>query len=522
MPWDKDNPPSVAKNWSESERAKCISAANAVLKDGGDDEKAIQACIHAAGKTKNPGGKDEQGAKGGLVLEPITADEISQYSNHALFANIEPGSLLRFKNAVLCTIGENKNRDWIDETGLEELVATMSFRAIDDEHKESKVIGFFVNPRAEDNSTRLVTDGILYADRFPEIAAQVQSGEKKLSVEAVARKAVCSVCGGEFTSPKGYCEHLMDRPKYNALRKLYGLKAKGGATVFFPAWDTSFDENNFVMIASEIDCGCRQGEVLEASTKEPGWIQELKMWFEKRLSPVLAAIDECYCEKCDKSFPHERGVPCSETKCPDCGNMMKPKLETMEGADDKKNITKDAATKEKASNLISRLQKAHETETKGGNIMADFEIVEGETFEELKARLGLVAAEEVDALKEQFEAEKTELVAGFEAEKTTLQAETEQVRLGFERTLELGMGVEQATILASLAKDAYALFKQQREEVKVEASVETETSTEEEEEPVKKAGELQGNVLSTTEDTEDTLTLQNVGAFLSERKKGGK
>ena len=63
MPWDKENPPSVSKNWDSDAQAKCISAANAVLKrEGWDDadetkkkdieQSAIFACIHAAGKSK--------------------------------------------------------------------------------------------------------------------------------------------------------------------------------------------------------------------------------------------------------------------------------------------------------------------------------------------------------------------------------------------------------------------------------------------------------------------------------------
>ena len=52
MPWTVDNPPNVAKNWSDSRKKKCVSAANAVLKDGGTDEEAIFACIHASERSR--------------------------------------------------------------------------------------------------------------------------------------------------------------------------------------------------------------------------------------------------------------------------------------------------------------------------------------------------------------------------------------------------------------------------------------------------------------------------------------
>ena len=63
MPWTTDNPPDVAKNWTDDEKGKCVTAANAVLSDGGDDEAAIFACINAAGKSKKAVSLDEQGRR---------------------------------------------------------------------------------------------------------------------------------------------------------------------------------------------------------------------------------------------------------------------------------------------------------------------------------------------------------------------------------------------------------------------------------------------------------------------------
>ena len=33
-------------------------------------------------------------------------------------------------------------------------------------------------------------------------------------------------------------------------------------------------------------------------------------------------MGECYCPACDVSMPHKAGIPCSQTKCPLCGNPM--------------------------------------------------------------------------------------------------------------------------------------------------------------------------------------------------------
>lgn len=31
---------------------------------------------------------------------------------------------------------------------------------------------------------------------------------------------------------------------------------------------------------------------------------------------------DCICPRCGKRKPHQRGVPCSQHKCPDCGATM--------------------------------------------------------------------------------------------------------------------------------------------------------------------------------------------------------
>lgn len=67
MPWTVDAPPSVAKNWTKSEKKKCVSAANAVIEDGGTDEDAIFACISNAGKSK----KKNASAGGGMDIKNL-------------------------------------------------------------------------------------------------------------------------------------------------------------------------------------------------------------------------------------------------------------------------------------------------------------------------------------------------------------------------------------------------------------------------------------------------------------------
>ena len=138
---------------------RCV--ADVMQKQGYEKSRAIAIC-HSS-------------IMGGVMLEPVTAEDITQYSNHALLADYKPAELMKFKNAVFCRAGVNRNGDAIDKQGIKELRDTLSFMAIDDEHIPQKVVGFFVNPRDTDNSSTLMTDGIIYAGRFPEIAKQVES-----------------------------------------------------------------------------------------------------------------------------------------------------------------------------------------------------------------------------------------------------------------------------------------------------------------------------------------------------------
>lgn len=50
MPYDVNNPPRPAKNWSKPARALCARVANGVLKGGGNDQQAVYACIRIVKK----------------------------------------------------------------------------------------------------------------------------------------------------------------------------------------------------------------------------------------------------------------------------------------------------------------------------------------------------------------------------------------------------------------------------------------------------------------------------------------
>ncbi len=96
MPWTVDDPPPPARNWTESERRRCVEAANAVLAENGDEEQAIYACIRAAGKT------DKQGAR-----------PMERKTFHAFTTKVdEPQGIVEQIVAVYGHVDLGKDRIW--------------------------------------------------------------------------------------------------------------------------------------------------------------------------------------------------------------------------------------------------------------------------------------------------------------------------------------------------------------------------------------------------------------------------
>jgi len=187
---------------------------------------------------------------------------------------------VRFKHAILARAEVNKNRDRITPEGIQELAATLPLTAIDDEHKKTVVVGYFTDARVVDEKgvPSLDTDGLLYADRFPQQTQEVLNGSRFLSVEAGADKAECSICHASFTTEDEYCAHLNQRlMDKQAERVLYGLQAKGGATTRRPAGtDTRFDLNHVELLASLASDAPPKGMAYRIWKKDPALYAKIR------------------------------------------------------------------------------------------------------------------------------------------------------------------------------------------------------------------------------------------------------
>lgn len=188
-----------------------------------------------------------------MNLDPIRFTEINRTElppNVLELVASQPGRLLRFKNAVLARSEVNANKDEISQEGIQELAATLPLTAIDIEHGQHNIVGYYTDARAVQGNNELLldVDGIIFADRFPAEAEGVRNGTYLQSIEADVKTAECSVCASQFTKRSDYCAHIRSK---TAVRKLRGLTAKGGAITRRPAGtNTKFDPSKITLIAS--------------------------------------------------------------------------------------------------------------------------------------------------------------------------------------------------------------------------------------------------------------------------------
>ena len=209
---------------------------------------------------------DEESAKKHLAALNINIESsiVFEQVNAPLHIEIQAsdeGDILVFKNAILARAEVNGNRDEITKEGILELAASIAGRALDLEHRPKEIVGMFTAGRVADENA-LSVDGLIWADRWPLVSSGVQDGAYHLSVEADAQSATCSTCGGTFASSAEYCEHLISRKGSSAVRRVSGLKAKGGAVTKRPAASNPrFDQSSIYFVASHGEGGKQETSI---------------------------------------------------------------------------------------------------------------------------------------------------------------------------------------------------------------------------------------------------------------------
>lgn len=256
----------------------------------------------------------KQLAKGSTITLETVAEPVS-----FLVAADDGGEILRFRNAILVVAEENQNQDVILEEELQNLAATLPGRAIDYDHQWQRTVGVFTEAHVVQvgGTWGLSVGGLIWADRFPEEAKDVTEGRLKLSIEADASTAECSVCGGVFERALDYCEHLFNKAKYGAKRILHGLKAVGGGLTPRPAGtSTDFDMSNVYFVAhhgpalipekdgKEIRQSPTEGDQKDKGGKPMPNLEEL----QKQLGEITAKYDSLIVARDEEKATHEQEV----------------------------------------------------------------------------------------------------------------------------------------------------------------------------------------------------------------------
>jgi hypothetical protein len=242
--------------------------------------------------------------------------------NAVLGGNYLPGELLRWENMELAAAGVNGNQDELSDEQITSIATTLPLMPLDDDHRQNDVVGIFT--AAQNADGRLLTDGIIYARRFPEVATDVVAGRRFPSIEAHADIAVCSICGGEFATTGEYCDHLRNKFVSGAVRSFKGeVRGVGGAVVRNPAHKAAaFDTKSIYLVAAhEVDAARGEGQGAGGPRQGDG------------------GAGMCVCPECGAKAVHKKGNPCSDQKCPKCGASMVGSNEVT--AEDKKKWSKD-------------------------------------------------------------------------------------------------------------------------------------------------------------------------------------
>lgn len=192
-----------------------------------------------------------------LALEAATEEDIltlqADLNAHPdifqVQGSLPTNAILKFAGACLARAEINANRDGINTEGIKQLADTIRLMPLTLEH-EKEPRGVFTRGYTNEDSTECLVDGFLWAGHWPAFAEEVRNGIRKLSIDAEADLAVCSVCGQAFQTAIEYCEHMRRRDK-DAVRWLFDLRSVAGGAVLNPAGtDTVFPGKDGMVIIS--------------------------------------------------------------------------------------------------------------------------------------------------------------------------------------------------------------------------------------------------------------------------------
>jgi len=306
----------------------------------------------------------------GIELEAATQDDIIQIQaelgeNSNLFSmqgSVAANTILKFSRACLAREEVNKNRDGITKEGISQLANTIRLLPLTYEHNKD-ARGIFTRGYVSEDGTECLVDGLVFFGMFPEFTEEIRSGERRLSIDAEADLAVCSICGQPAQALSEYCEHLQHHDP-DAIRWLFDLRSVAGGAVRHPAGTgTIFPgrEGFSVISCHEEEPEIKASLAVEAEAKKP--------------------------QKRKGAKPKVLGGNSMEVTCPECNHEY-------EIATEAEKI--QAELDETLAKLEAQESTMAEFESTNTELQSnlDAEVVATERFAELVAKVGVDTAKE--------------------------------------------------------------------------------------------------------------------------------
>jgi len=198
------------------------------------------------------------------ALEVNVVDAGVILMGEAAFVDDREERLIRFTNATLARVETNANNDVIEDDELDNLVSSLPGMPIDIEHDKTKNIGAITAARRE--GVEIKIDGFMWPHRVAEYQSDpedILTGKYKLSIEADALAASCSVCGQTFKGEKDYCSHLRPENKLRSGAKRFFKKLRGmGAAITRKPAGTGagFEMNSVYLVAHLLESSVTKSE----------------------------------------------------------------------------------------------------------------------------------------------------------------------------------------------------------------------------------------------------------------------
>lgn len=228
-----------------------------------------------------------------LNIQAATAEDIAELqAEMRVQASELPGNaILKVTGARLARVEINKNNDGLTDEGIREIAEGIRLMPLTENH-DPEPRGVVTKGYISEDGEECLIDLFIWAGMFPEFAREVQTLQRKLSIDCDADTAVCGECGTVFKSALDYCEHIKAK---SATRWLYGLTPVAAGAVFNPAGTgTVFPGREGMVVIAHRDEQRHAEGVMQTSESDS-------------VANTIQGGSEMKCPHCGKEFGEDEG-----------------------------------------------------------------------------------------------------------------------------------------------------------------------------------------------------------------------